>query len=130
MYPASINTLPSAHYVYVHGFNSSPQSYKARLLGRWFEQLGIAERYSVPALSYQPAEAMEQLEWHLAGIGAERVVLLGSSLGGYYATWLVETLTPGRDLRAVLINPRSGRLNCSINGWVITRISTATRNTG
>jgi predicted esterase YcpF (UPF0227 family) len=55
----------------------------------------------VPALSHWPAEAIEQLEAEIAAANGP-VTLIGSSLGGYYSTWLVEH-NPA--LRAVLVNP-------------------------
>lgn len=83
----------------MHGFNSAPQSFKARLIGERMRALGRAHEYRVPALPYQPSAAMALL----CGI-AERhpdAALIGSSLGGYYATWLAERYA----LRAVLVNP-------------------------
>ncbi|NVK42698.1 MAG: alpha/beta fold hydrolase [Oceanospirillaceae bacterium] len=89
-------------FIYVHGFNSSPASIKARILHQYLDGLGLADDYRVPDLSHWPAEAMQQLE---ALVTAERerpVVLIGSSLGGYYSTSLVERFD---NSRAVLINP-------------------------
>ncbi len=83
--------------VYLHGFNSSPQSHKAQLLGRYLAERGLAERYACPALPPRACEALARIEPLLAP-GA---CLVGSSLGGYYATWLAEK----HGLKAVLINP-------------------------
>jgi len=88
-------------YIYVHGFNSSPHSFKARQLKSWMEQQGVGARLRVPALDHRPQRAIAQLEQQVRD-GDGPVVLLGSSLGGYYATWLTEQHP---DLRAVLINP-------------------------
>jgi predicted esterase YcpF (UPF0227 family) len=87
--------------IYVHGFNSSPDSWKARALRAELKRQGRQQRLRVPALSHWPAEAIEQLQ---AEIDAAQgpVTLIGSSLGGYYSTWLVEH-NPG--VRAVLVNP-------------------------
>lgn len=85
--------------LYIHGFNSSPESQKARQLSALMQRLGLAERLRVPALHHQPREAIAQLEEALAALG--RPTLVGSSLGGYYATHLAER----HGLRAVLINP-------------------------
>lgn len=85
--------------IYIHGFNSAPSSYKARLVGERMRALGREGEYLVPALPHRPAEAMALLRCL-----AERhpdAVLIGSSLGGHYATWLVEHYA----LRAVLVNP-------------------------
>ena len=83
--------------VYLHGFNSSPQSHKARLLERYMAERGLADRYACPALPPRASDALARVEPLLqAG-----TCLVGSSLGGFYATWLGEK----RDLKAVLINP-------------------------
>ena len=48
-----------------------------------------------------PAEAIRAIEDAIAGRRADGVTLIGSSLGGFYATWMAEKI----DCRAVLINP-------------------------
>ena len=83
--------------VYLHGFNSSPDSHKAKLLQRYLGERGLGERYACPALPPRASEALARIE-PLLEPGS---CLVGSSLGGYYATWLAEK----HDLRAVLINP-------------------------
>lgn len=85
--------------VYIHGFNSSPASWKARAMREYFDARGQGHRLLTPALPPSPREAMAVLESTLAGAGP--VALAGSSLGGFYATWLVQH----HDMRAVLINP-------------------------
>lgn len=87
--------------IYVHGFNSSALSYKAGLLREHMAKLGMAEQYTCPELSHRPTQAMAQLQALIAPHDAHTVTLVGSSLGGYYATHLVETL----GARAVLVNP-------------------------
>jgi predicted esterase YcpF (UPF0227 family) len=88
--------------IYIHGFNSAPASFKARLVGARMRALGRERDYFVPALPHRPAEAMALLrnavEQHPGA------ALIGSSLGGFYATSLVEQLKP-LALRAVLVNP-------------------------
>lgn len=86
--------------IYLHGFRSSPASSKARDLHARLSELGFGDRFWCEALSHAPAQAIAQAE---AAIAASPVppTLVGSSLGGYYATWLAER----HDLRAVLINP-------------------------
>lgn len=83
--------------VYLHGFNSSPQSHKARLLERAMEERGRADHYACPALPPRASEALSRIEPLLR----PGTCLVGSSLGGFYATWLAEK----HDLKAVLINP-------------------------
>jgi uncharacterized protein len=84
--------------VYLHGFNSSPASQKARLFLDFCRQRGIDA--VAPALHFDPAIAIGQAEAALLA-GVRPALLVGSSLGGYYATWLAER----HDLRAALINP-------------------------
>lgn len=89
----------TASILYIHGLNSSPASHKARQLSRAMTHLQIAEHLRVPALHHHPRQAMAQLEALVAELGAP--LLVGSSLGGYYATYLAER----HGLKALLINP-------------------------
>lgn len=86
--------------IYIHGFNSSPQSTKARQLGRHLTHHHPEVRYAVPALPNDPAQAIAVLAAVIGELGGSPV-LLGSSLGGCYATWLAQQ----HRLRAVLVNP-------------------------
>jgi predicted esterase YcpF (UPF0227 family) len=88
-------------YLYIHGFNSSPASIKARQLHARLESLGRGVEFVCPALPHHPAEAMALLEGIVAGRGPQSLVLVGSSLGGFYAAWLAEH----HACRAVLVNP-------------------------
>lgn len=90
---------PLPTLIYLHGFNSSPDSLKARELVAACVRLGLAEQLRVPALHHDPRRAIAQLEAQIAT--AECPVLVGSSLGGYYATYLAER----HGLKALLINP-------------------------
>ena len=85
--------------LYIHGFNSSPQSFKARQLADYFAARGAANRLIVPTLPPSPRAAMAILEREIAAAGP--VALIGSSLGGFYATWLAHH----HELKSVLINP-------------------------
>jgi hypothetical protein len=87
--------------IYLHGFNSSPQSTKARQLQARLEAIGRGSEFSCPALPDRPAQAIALLEREMTRAPAESTTLVGSSLGGYYATWLAET----HGVRAVLVNP-------------------------
>lgn len=90
----------SAGILYLHGFCSSPASWKVRLLADVLSARGQSERLFCPALSPVPSEAIAQAETIIQS-QKEPLTLVGSSLGGYYATWLAEK----HDLRAALINP-------------------------
>lgn len=83
--------------VYLHGFNSSPQSHKAQVLARYMSERGLAGEFACPALPPSARQAIAIAE----RLGTSRVCYLGSSLGGFYATYLVEK----HGGRAVLINP-------------------------
>lgn len=87
--------------IYIHGFNSSAQSYKARLLGEVMHQQGLATQFACPELHHRPAQAMAQLEALVVPQAGDAVTLVGSSLGGFYATSLAERF----GVRAVLVNP-------------------------
>lgn len=85
--------------LYIHGLNSSPTSTKASQLLKVAEHCGIARQLRVPALHHHPRQAMAQLQAAVAELG--RPLLVGSSLGGFYATYLAEQ----HGLDALLINP-------------------------
>ncbi|MDP2245919.1 YqiA/YcfP family alpha/beta fold hydrolase [Pseudomonas sp.] len=89
----------TASILYLHGLNSSPASLKASQLSRAMTRLGLDARLRVPALDHHPRQAIAQIEALIAELG--RPVLVGSSLGGYYATHLAER----HGLQALLINP-------------------------
>ena len=85
--------------IYIHGFNSSPASAKAQLLKARLEALGRGAEFAAPALPHSPAQAAAMLD-ALAARHPD-AALVGSSLGGYYATYLAEK----HGMRAVLLNP-------------------------
>jgi predicted esterase YcpF (UPF0227 family) len=86
--------------VYLHGFNSSPKSAKARAPEKYLEKRGEAAQFVCPQLPPRPDMAVATIDAELAR-HARPITLVGSSLGGFYATWFAEK----RGLRAVLINP-------------------------
>jgi uncharacterized protein len=89
--------------LYLHGFTSGPQSAKAVALGERMAARGMADQFVCPQLPASPAAAIALAE----DIIIEKVshgdtpCLVGSSLGGYYATFLAEKY----GLKAVLVNP-------------------------
>jgi len=87
--------------IYLHGFNSSPGSHKAQLLQRYMQECGLGDQYRCPTLPHLPKHAIAVIEAEIAQHPRESVTLVGSSLGGFYATYLAER----HDLRALLINP-------------------------
>lgn len=86
--------------IYIHGFNSSPASEKAQQFAAACGQRSDC-RVAVPALSHDPREALRQLDALVEEAGGNVKILVGSSLGGYYATWLAEQT----GCRAALVNP-------------------------
>jgi predicted esterase YcpF (UPF0227 family) len=86
--------------VYLHGFRSAPTSHKAQLLVKRMAERGLRDRFWCGQLPASPRRAIAEVEAVLAE-APTAPTLVGSSLGGYYATYLAER----HDLRAVLINP-------------------------
>jgi len=91
----------AAMIIYVHGFNSSPSSHKSNQLRERLAALGRESEFACPALPHQPREAMALLEKEVSGALPDQVTLIGSSLGGFYATYLTERF----GMRSVLVNP-------------------------
>ena len=92
------------HLLYLHGFRSSPLSFKAQRLGRWMAEHRPDIVWHCPQLPPSPAEAVEGLLRTVAGWGidaATDLAVVGSSLGGFYATVLAARL----GCRCVVMNP-------------------------
>lgn len=85
--------------IYLHGFRSSPLSFKARIIAQRMAALGRGADFVCPQLPPSPLEAVALVRNEIAPAAGDTVV--GSSLGGFYATWLAERL----GCRAVLLNP-------------------------
>ena len=88
------------HYLYLHGFQSGPQSLKAQETRAYLHAIAPDATFDSPQLSPYPAQAMAQMTQYLSAV-KQPVVLIGSSLGGFYATVLAEH----SGCRAVVINP-------------------------
>ncbi len=87
--------------IYLHGFNSSSCSHKSRLLKRYLEEKSLGGQYCCLELPHLAKHAITVIEAEIERQRPNSVTLVGSSLGGFYATYLAER----HDLRAVLINP-------------------------
>lgn len=90
-----------AALVYIHGFLSSPLSFKAQQTAQWLAQYHPEISFYCPQLPPYPRQVQTILEAVIESLLPEPVYLMGSSLGGFWATWLAEKY----NLRAVLINP-------------------------
>jgi len=92
---------PVTHLLYLHGFRSSPQSTKARKFAAWVAANRPELVWWCPQLPASPTAAMREVMAGVAGWRADRMAVIGSSLGGFYATAVAER----RGCRAVLLNP-------------------------
>ncbi len=92
---------PVTHLLYLHGFRSSPQSTKARIMAARVARDHPAVTWWCPQLPASPGQAIDLLEQGTADWPDAGMAVIGSSLGGYYATWLAEQ----RGCKAVLLNP-------------------------
>ena len=93
--------MRTTHLLYLHGFRSSPLSAKARMTAA-----AVANRYPgvtwlCPALPPSPKQAMDEVLQSIVHWPRTSMAVMGSSLGGFYATWLAERL----GCQAVLLNP-------------------------
>ncbi|MDI1275668.1 YqiA/YcfP family alpha/beta fold hydrolase [Polaromonas sp.] len=93
--------MPTTHLLYLHGFRSSPQSAKARQVTAWMQAHHPEVVWWCPQLPPSPREAMELVSQGIAGGPRDTMAVMGSSLGGFYATQVAETCS----CKAVLLNP-------------------------
>lgn len=112
--PAATTT----HLLYLHGFRSSPQSAKARLTAAYVAERHPAVRLWCPQLPPSPRAAMALVHTGIAAWPQAHMAVVGSSLGGYYATWVAQqarcpsvllnpAVDPARDL-AAMVGEQSG----------------------
>ena len=88
--------------LYIHGFNSSPLSIKAELTRQYVAENYQGVGFFCPQLATTPAKAIKQLEQLIEQHGSKvQWYLIGSSLGGYFASYL----TGKYGCLAVLVNP-------------------------
>jgi predicted esterase YcpF (UPF0227 family) len=92
------------HLLYLHGFRSSPRSFKAQMIAqqveRWRSQ-GHTLTWLCPQLPPSPTDAVQQVLAATADWPRDQMAIIGSSLGGFYATVLGERL----GCRVAVINP-------------------------
>lgn len=93
--------MDTSHLLYLHGFRSSPRSFKAQMVEAQVRQRHPGVTWYCPQLPPSPRAAMEMVQEAIASWPRERMAVAGSSLGGFYATWVAEET----GCRAVLLNP-------------------------
>ena len=87
--------------LYLHGFRSSPASFKAQMLAARLAALGLADQWHCPQLSASPARAVAQAMALATTVDPADLSVIGSSLGGFYARYVAEQL----GCRVVFLNP-------------------------
>ena len=94
--------MPSTiHLLYLHGFRSSPNSAKAQKMAQIVQNQHPGVTWWCPQLPASPQQAIEMILQGVSAWPRERMAIVGSSLGGFYAAWLAQQL----DCPAVLLNP-------------------------
>ena len=99
--PVEKHTKPTTHLLYLHGFRSSPQSTKARQMAALMAEGFPQVQWWCPQLPPSPQAAAALIAQGTAHWPADTSAVIGSSLGGFYATWIAAQ----RGWRAVLLNP-------------------------
>jgi len=92
---------PPTHLLYLHGFRSSPRSAKAQRMAGWVQANRPALHWWCPQLPPSPAEALRLIDAGIAAWPRATMAVIGSSLGGFYATVVAER----SGCPAVLLNP-------------------------
>ncbi len=93
--------MPVTHLLYLHGFRSSPRSTKAQKMAARVRERHPAVHWWCPQLPASPRAAMALVAQAIASWPTDSMAVAGSSLGGFYATWVAERT----GCRAVLLNP-------------------------
>ncbi|MGC3983932.1 MAG: YqiA/YcfP family alpha/beta fold hydrolase [Pseudorhodoferax sp.] len=93
--------MPLTHLLYLHGFRSSPQSTKARLTAAHVRAQHPDLTWWCPQLPPSPRQAMDEVLACIADWPRATMAVVGSSLGGFYATCVAART----GCRAVLLNP-------------------------
>ena len=90
--------------VYLHGFRSSPNSTKAVMTGEAVKALSTSDNgyeWYCPQLLASPKESIDMVVKHIDQSNADRIVIIGSSLGGFYTDYLAEKY----QCKGVALNP-------------------------
>jgi predicted esterase YcpF (UPF0227 family) len=93
--------MPTTHLLYLHGFRSSPLSAKAQIMAALVQQHHPGVTWWCPQLPPSPLAAMALIRAGIAAWPRDTMAVMGSSLGGFYATAVAEECA----CKAVLLNP-------------------------
>ncbi len=92
---------PPSVLLYLHGFNSSPNSAKAQAMAQYLEPYQDQIQLVCPQLACYPNDAWQQIEDILNQHRGKKLGVVGSSLGGFLATRVAQQTKA----KAVLVNP-------------------------
>lgn len=112
-FTSTIRGMDTTHLLYLHGFRSSPRSFKAQRTEAAVRARHPGVAWWCPQLPPSPRAAMELVARGIAAWPRERMAVVGSSLGGFYATWVAERT----GCRAVLLNPAVDPAR-DLQGWL------------
>ena len=93
--------MTTTHLLYLHGFRSSPQSAKAQLMAQHVARQHPSVHFWCPQLPPSPRAAMAMVSAGTAAWPRATMAVVGSSLGGYYASWVAQQAA----CPSVLLNP-------------------------
>ena len=93
----------TTHLLYLHGFRSSPRSAKAQAMAAHVRDHHPDVHWWCPQLPPSPREAMDMVAEGLRDWPAAQMAVIGSSLGGFYASWVAHL----KSCPSVLLNPAS-----------------------
>ncbi len=93
--------MPTTHLLYLHGFRSSPQSAKAQMTAAQVRRDHPGVHFWCPQLPPSPREAMAMVSEATSHWPRAATAVIGSSLGGFYASWFAQH----QGCRSVMLNP-------------------------
>ena len=96
--------MASTLVVYLHGFRSSPNSSKAVKTKEAIKALSTTDNpihWYCPQLLASPKQSMDMVIEYIQANPVDRLIVIGSSLGGFYANYLAERY----QCKAVTLNP-------------------------
>ena len=87
--------------IYLHGFQSSSRSEKAQVLSSYLKSFEPKVSFHAPDLPFSPEQTLEHVSVLLETLSGKKILLVGSSMGGFYASYLSQKFR----VPAILINP-------------------------